>query len=122
MEDNASDIDRPLLNNEILELATEHELPIFIVSIDGSLVGISATVSISIIALDIRDFDTEETWQTRPAKVLFIRSWKLPECWGTGKTCIYMAEAIGFIIGEYTIPPNMPIIYSDIERCISEER
>jgi hypothetical protein len=22
-----------------------------------------------------------------------------------------MAEAIGFIIGEYTIPPNMPIIY-----------
>jgi hypothetical protein len=84
MEDNASDIERPLLNNEILELATEHELHIFIISIDGSLVGISATVSISIIALEIRDFDTEETWQTRPAKVLFIRSWKLPECWGTG--------------------------------------
>jgi hypothetical protein len=80
-------------------------------SIDGSLVGNSATVSISIIAPDIRDLDTEETWQTRPAKVLLIRSWKLPEYWGTRQTCINMAEAIGFIIGEYTIPPNLPIMY-----------
>jgi len=31
--------------------------------------------------------------------------------WGTEKVSINMAEAMGFIIGEYTIPANLPVIY-----------
>jgi len=51
---------RRLLNNKILEFVTQHDLPVF-VSIAGSLVENEATVSISIIAPDIRDLNTEET-------------------------------------------------------------
>jgi hypothetical protein len=97
-------------NEEILNYATQHELPIF-VSIDGSLKNESATVSVSIVAPDIQLTDTMNEWQNRPAKVLLIRSWKLPTKWGMSKTCINMAETLGFIIVEYTIPLDMPIIY-----------
>jgi hypothetical protein len=101
---------RPLLNSEILDYATQHDLPIF-VSIDGSLNNKKATVSISIIAPDIRDNDINNEWQNRIAKPLLIRSWELLNQWGTSNTCINMAEALGFIIGEYTVPPDLPIIY-----------
>jgi hypothetical protein len=50
-------------------------------------------------------------WQDRPAKPLLIRSWQLPQKWGTTSTCINMAESLGFIIGEYTIPEDLPVIY-----------
>jgi hypothetical protein len=50
-------------------------------------------------------------WQHRTCKVLLIRSWKLPQHWGTDLTCINMAETMGFIIGEYTVPETLPIIY-----------
>ncbi len=39
-------------------------------------------------------------WQQRPAKPILTRAWKLPEQLGTGKTCINMAEAVGFILGK----------------------
>ena len=94
-------------------MALQHDLPIF-VSIDGSLDkhGI-ATTSICILAPDIWDEDEIDgmNWQNRLAKVLLIRSWRLPKYWGTSPVCINMAEAIGFILGEYTIPSNLPILY-----------
>jgi hypothetical protein len=71
------DEDRPLRNEEIMQMATQHNLPMFI-SIDGSLDNNSAMVSISIIIPDIQDTDINMEWQHRLAKVLLIRSWKLP--------------------------------------------
>jgi hypothetical protein len=109
-EEATFDNDRYLFDYEILEYATAHELPIF-VSIDGSLEDNSATVSVSIVAPDIKTLDIDMEWQSRPAKVLLIRAWKLPNRWGTSSTCINMTEVLGFIIGESTIPPNLPIIY-----------
>ena len=99
--------DVKLLDSEILELASQHDLPIFI-SIDGGYdQNGMATTSICILAPDIRDADAINgtEWQNRPAKILLIRSWCLP------KKSINMAEAMGFIIGEYTIPANLPVIY-----------
>ena len=101
----------PLSDNEIISFATRHELPIF-VSIDGSLLNDgAASVSVNIIAPDIRTFDQDAEWQNRVAKILLSHCWDLPKKWGTGKTCINMAEALGFIIGEYTNPPELPVIY-----------
>jgi hypothetical protein len=97
-------------NEEILDYATQHDIPIF-VSTDGSLKNGVATVSLSIIAPHILNTDTDDELQKRPDKVLLIQSWRLPQQWGTGITCTNMAEAIGFIIGEYTIPMDLPIIY-----------
>jgi hypothetical protein len=100
-------------NHEILDLAVQHDLPIFI-SIDGSLddEGI-ATTSVSIISPDMKDTDdiNSKAWQDRQAIILLICLWRLPKSWGTGQASINMAESIGFIIGEYTIPTDMPIIY-----------
>jgi hypothetical protein len=93
-----------------LEYTTAHKLPIF-VSIDGSPEDNSATISVSIVAPDIKILDNDMEWQSRPAKVLLIRAWKLLKRCGTSSTCINMAEVLGFIIGEYTIPPNLLIIY-----------
>jgi len=45
------------------------------------------------------------------ARILLICSWELPTFWGTEKVCINMAETLGFIIGDYTIPSELPIIY-----------
>ena len=94
----------------ILALATQQDLPIC-VSIDGSLKDGFATVSVCIVTPDIRIIDIDNEWQSRPAKVLLIRSWRLPQQWGTGSTCINMAETMGFIIGEYTIPADVPVMY-----------
>ena len=105
-------LDREALSDqEIIDQALQHDLPIFI-SIDGSLSddGI-ATVSISIVAPDIRESDMALEWKERIAKVLLIRSWRLPSVWGTSKVCINMAESIGFILGDYTIPAHIPVIY-----------
>jgi hypothetical protein len=108
-----SPIDNPILDQEILERAMQHDLPIF-VSIDGSLdeYGI-ATTSISIAAPDIYDHDEVGSlnWQHRIAKILLICSWRLPKHWGASQACINMAESIDFILGEYTIPSDLPIIY-----------
>ena len=97
-------------NEQIMFLAMQHDLPIF-VSIDGSLEKEAATTSISIVAPHIFDTDEEQEWQHRPAKVLLTRSWRLPKTWGTSPACINMAESIGLILGEYTIPSNLPVIY-----------
>jgi hypothetical protein len=90
------------------------ELNFFTSSIDGNLdeYGI-ATTSISIVAPDIYDHDEVDSlnWQHSIAKILLIRSWRLPKHWGTSQACTNMAEAIGFILGEYTIPSDLPIIY-----------
>jgi hypothetical protein len=104
--------DDHLKDHKILEYATQHNHPVF-VGIDDSLDnnGIAIT-TISIIALDIQDEDYQETeWHHRLGKVLLIRSWHLPKEWGTGKADINMAEAVGFIIGAYTIPCDIPIIF-----------
>jgi hypothetical protein len=102
-----------LTDQEILEYDTQHDLPVTI-SIDGSheMDGVT-TATISIVALDIRDIDspTSTEWQNRIARVLFIRSWQLPKYWGTGHSSMNMAEAIGFLLGEYTISSTIPIIY-----------
>ncbi len=102
-----------LEDHQILDYAMAHDLPIF-VAIDGSLDenGV-ATVSTAIIAPDIKDSDPTGSlnWLSRLAKVLLIRSWRLPKKWGTTYACINMAESIGFILGEYTIPAHLPIIY-----------
>jgi hypothetical protein len=108
-----SPLDNPILDQEILERAMQHDLPIFI-SIDGSLDknGV-ATTSISIVVPDINDQDEVGSlnWQHRIAKVLLIRSWRLPKQWGTSQDFINMSETIGFILCEYTIPSDLPIIY-----------
>jgi hypothetical protein len=88
----------------------QHDLPMF-VSIDGGLKDGIATVCVTILAPDIHDTDEDMEWQSRSAKALLIRSWQLPKQWGTSSTCINMAESLGFIIGEYTIPGNFPVIY-----------
>eukprot|EP00590_Aulacoseira_subarctica_P005294 CAMPEP_0172416722 /NCGR_PEP_ID=MMETSP1064-20121228/3216_1 /TAXON_ID=202472 /ORGANISM="Aulacoseira subarctica , Strain CCAP 1002/5" /LENGTH=1681 /DNA_ID=CAMNT_0013154579 /DNA_START=343 /DNA_END=5384 /DNA_ORIENTATION=- len=100
-----------LSEQEILDQALLHDLPIF-VSIDGSLDdhGV-ATVSTSIVAPDIRETDVALEWKDRIAKPLLVRSWRLPSTWGNSKVCINMAETIGFLLGDYTVPPNIPVIY-----------
>ena len=112
--DSATEIpqmDKPLLNSEIFfYAATQHNLPIFI-SIDGGLDQGIATVSITILAPDIHPQDNDLEWQDRPARALLVRSWQLPQTWGSSTTCINMAESMGFIFGEYTIPSDLPIIY-----------
>ena len=108
--DSDSESNRPLSNEEIIYHATRHELPIF-VSMDGGFEQEIATVSITIVAPDIRDFDEANEWQDRPAKVLLVRSWRLPSKWGTGAASINMAEAFGFILAAYTIPIHLPVIY-----------
>jgi len=68
-----------LSDNEIISLATRHDLPIF-VSIDGSLLSDgTASVSVNLIAPDIRHTDQNMEWQHRLAKILLGRSWKLPK-------------------------------------------
>jgi hypothetical protein len=70
-----------LLDSEILELATQHDLPIFI-SIDGGYdQNGAATTSVCILDPDICDTDAINgtEWQNRPAKILLIRSWCLPK-------------------------------------------
>jgi len=102
-----------LSDQEIIDLAMQHNMPIF-VSIDGSYDEEEiACNTICIVAPDIRDSDAlhSNEWQNRMAKVLLIHSWRLPEQWGTGKSSINMAEAVGLILGEYTIPSQLPIIY-----------
>lgn len=108
LSNDAMDTSRLILNDEIIEIA--HDLPFF-VSIDRSLKDGFAKVSVSIIILDVLDLDIDMEWQMRLSKVFIMRSWRLPRHWGTGETCINMAEAMDFIIGEYTIPADMPIIY-----------
>jgi hypothetical protein len=102
-----------LSDMEILDTALQHDLPIC-VSIDGSFDddGVACT-SIGVLAPDIRDTDmiNSNAWQNRLAKVLLIRSWRLPKNWGKETASINMAEAIGFILGQYTIPAELPIIY-----------
>ncbi len=97
-------------NADIIESITQLNLPAF-VSIDASLEGTSATTTINIVIPDVREQDIDMEWQHRPAKTILTRIWKLPSQWGTGDTCINMAEAIGFILGDYTIPQDMPVIY-----------
>jgi hypothetical protein len=67
----------PMQNAEILNSAMQHDLPI-VAGIDGSLANGDTTVSISIVAPDMRNGDIDMEWQHQPAKVLLIRSWKLP--------------------------------------------
>jgi hypothetical protein len=100
-----------LSEQEIMDQALLHDLPIFI-SIDGSLDdhGV-ATVSTSIVAPDIQEMDVALEWKDRIAKPLLVRSWRLPSTWGNSKVCINMAKTIGFILGDYTVPPNIPVIY-----------
>ena len=105
-----TDIDRPLSNSEIIEHAMQYDMPIF-VSIDGGLKNGIATVCMTILGPDILQHDADMEWQDQPAKALLIRSWQLPALWGTSSTCINMAEALGFIIGKYTIPGDLPVIY-----------
>lgn len=69
-----------------------------------------ATVSISIVAPDIRESDSALEWKDCIAKVLLIRSWCLPSIWGTSPACINMAESIGFILWDYLIPAHFPVI------------
>jgi hypothetical protein len=108
--DERQDTNRLISDDEIITYATRHDLPIC-VSIDGSLKEGCAIVSMCIVAPDIRHMDNSSEWQSRPAIALLIRSWRLPKQWGTGSTCINMAETVGFIIGEYTVPPDIPILY-----------
>jgi len=97
-------------NEDVMELIMQLNLPAFI-SIDASLEGTSDTTSVNIVIPDVQPEDVEKEWQHCPAKTILTRIWKLPSQWGTGTTCINMAEALGFIIGDYTIPHNMPVIY-----------
>jgi hypothetical protein len=108
--DERQDTNRLISDDEIITYATRHDLPIC-VSIDGSLKEGCAIVSMCIVAPDIRPMDNNIEWQSRPAIALLIRSWRLPKQWSTGSTCINMAETVGFIIGEYTVPPDIPILY-----------
>ena len=66
-----------LCDQEIIDQALQHDLPLFI-SIDGGLDdnGI-ATVSMSITAPDIQEQDITLEWKNRIANVLLIRSWRL---------------------------------------------
>jgi len=102
-----------MTDHKIIEYATQHDLAIFI-SIDGSLNEQNgASTTITILAPDIRDYDDRDDteWQDREAKILLIRSWCLPKKWGSGQACINMAETLGFILGEYTLPSHLPAIY-----------
>jgi len=93
------DDDYLLSNANIIDIITQLNVPAF-VSIDASLQGASATTSINIIVPDVHRMDINLEWQDQPAKEILTRVWKLPSHWGTGQTCINMAEAIGFILGE----------------------
>jgi len=110
---NEDDQDDYLTDQEILRLATRHKSPVTI-SIDRSVnrKG-SATTTICILAPDIREYDhpLSMAWQDRCAKILLIRSWRLPQQWGRKKVDINMAESLGFVLGAHTIPPGIPIMY-----------
>lgn len=101
---------RRMTNDEVIFYAMQHDLPLF-ASIDGGLENGIATVSISIVAPHILDNDEGQEWQDRPAKVFLIRSWRLPRKWCASPVCINMAESLGLILGEYTIPSDLPVIY-----------
>jgi hypothetical protein len=102
--------DRLVLDHKILQHVAQLEIPIFL-SIDASLDKAEAVSSISIVVPDTRENDTGLEWHDRLAKSLFTHAWRVPKYWGTTEVCINMAETFGFIIGEYSIPTDMPIIY-----------
>ena len=104
------DHDRLASNNDLIEYATQLDLPIFL-SIDASLHNKSAISSVSLVVPDIQLHDVGLEWQQRRAKTVITRSWKLPTQWGTSPVDINMAEAVGLIIGDYMIPLDIPIIY-----------
>jgi hypothetical protein len=112
-DNNAVTLEDRIPDYAIIDQALQHDLPV-VVSVDGSLDkdGI-ATTSISILAPDIRDDDEigSTQWQSCLAKILLIRSWWLPKQWGATRACINMAETLGFILGEYTKPTHLPILY-----------
>jgi hypothetical protein len=108
--DSIYDEDRLVLDHKILQHVAQLEIPIFL-SIDASLDKGEAVSSISIVVPDTRENDTGLEWHDRPAKSLFTRAWRVPKYWGTTEVCISMAETFGFIIGEYSIPTDMPIIH-----------
>jgi hypothetical protein len=66
-EDNVEHADRPLFDEEILDLATQYDLSI-IVSIDGSLDNGNAMVSVCIVVPDTRQDDNDVEWQHRTCK------------------------------------------------------
>jgi hypothetical protein len=77
----------------------------------SGLMEVSRMTLLCIVAPNILLTDYDNEWHSRPAKILLIRTWKLPKQWGTSQTCINMAETLGFIIGEYSIPSDLPIIF-----------
>lgn len=51
-------------------------------------------------------------WKEKLAKSLLICSWHLPwSIWGASQVCINMVESIGFILGDYSIPAHILVIY-----------
>jgi hypothetical protein len=64
-------------NNDLIEHATQLDLPIFL-SIDASLHNNSAISSVSLVVPDIRLHHGGLEWQQRRAKTVITRSWKLP--------------------------------------------
>jgi hypothetical protein len=111
-DDEENSVDH-LTDSEILNYATQHNI-LLTVSIDGSFDqhGI-ATTTICIVSPDIRESDppNAEIWQNRPVILLLVRSWRLPKRWGAGTSSINIAELLGFILGAYTVPPNIPVLY-----------
>jgi hypothetical protein len=99
-----------LNDGDIIARAQAHGLPV-LVSIDGSYNKQQATTAITIIAPDIRPDDIAQEWEDRVGIVLLVRSILLPIQWGTNEVSINIAEAYGFLLAEYTIPINCPVIY-----------
>jgi hypothetical protein len=112
-DDSLTDDDGPALDSDILHHVIQLDLPLFI-SIDVSLDNGTAISSINIVIPDIRQHDIDMEWQHRTAKTLLTRSWKLPKAWGVDPVCINMAEVFGLIIGEYSIPPDMPTSHATV--------
>jgi hypothetical protein len=84
------------------------------ISIAGSLNSEGITKrTVCIITPDVRDDERFDhlAWQDRFSKILLIRSWRLPNQWGTSKASIDMAESLGFIIGAYTLHMDLPALY-----------
>ena len=99
-----------LSDHDIIHLAERHGLPLAI-AIDGSYSNQRATTNISIISPDIHEEDTGNEWQDRLGIILLSRSIILPERWGYNESTINMAESLGILMSEYSLPSATPAMY-----------
>jgi len=109
-------------DSDILQEISQSQLPLFI-GVDGGFDNGLATVSVVIAKPDTRATDQANEWEDRLAKPLLIRFMQLPAFLGASPITINMAETLGLIIADYSIPHKHPtIIITDSQNARTLQR